>query len=222
MDNQDINLRHIAIIFIPLQLSPIIQPLSYDFLSKNKIIPKESDFEVQPGVSFVALPVSQTVFFNGFTVISEPARVVFQFSKSIATESEQKYCLKLLKDIPLKCIQHEAFKNMKYSAIGINFQCIRPNLKFESCIDKCIKKESSYFKVSDHQQASPNSISFSYKDETENYEKIVNITVKKILTTGDSIFEVNVHHPRPEYNTNEIIKSIESNYETLKKFIRQL
>lgn len=221
MDNQDINLRHIAIVLVPLQLNPIIQPLSYDFLLENEIIPKDSDFEVQPNGSFVVPPVSQTVFFNGLTVISEPGRVVFQFSKSIATESEQEHCLNLLRDISLKCIQHEAFKK-KYSAIGINFHCIRPNLKFESCIDECIKKDSPYFKVSDRKQASPNSISFSYEDEIEKCKKTVNITVKKILTTGDSNFEINVHHPQPEYHTDKIIKSIGSNYGILKKFIRKL
>ena len=220
MDNhQDINLRHIAIIFIPLRLSPIIQLLSYDFLSKNQIIPQESDFEVRPDASFFAPPVSQTVFFNGLTVISEPGHIVFNFSKSIATENEQKHCLNLLKDIPLKCIQHEPFKSMEYSAIGINFHCIRPNLKFQSCIDKCIKKESSYFNVNNH-HATPNSISFSYTEQNR-YEKIVNITIKK-TSTDDSIFEINLHHPKPDHHTTEIIKSIESNYETLKNFIRQL
>ena len=200
-----------------------LKPITHDFLVQKDIVSK--DFEVIKEKTFYAFPISQISYTNGFSIIIEPSRTLFQILNVPNSKEEREKALNLLKEISSKYVT--LFREiLECKFIGINFDFIKDDLHFETFVKKSINLNSSFFnfegKKSDIQKIDT---SYVLKGKT------FNITISKIskrdikTNTEDFItmFKINVHYDR-QYDDDivNIINELEENYEKSLKFISEV
>ncbi len=197
-----------------------LKPITHDFLVQKDIVPK--DFEVIKEKTIYAFPISQISYTNGFSIIIEPNRTLFQILNIPNYKEKREKPLNLLKEISSKYVT--LFREiLECKFIGINFDFIKDDLRFETFVEQSINPNSSFFnfegKKSDIQKID---ISYSLKG------KKFNITINKIskrnieTNTEDfiTLFKINIHYDsKYDDNVVNIINEMEENYERSLKFI---
>ena len=201
--------------------------VNHDFLVSRQIIP--ADFQK---IGSINTPVvSQIDYKNGFRLTTESNRIIFRSLKqdhNIEDDNEQnnKNRIQLLKTIISQYIKEFAY--LCYKQMGINFYFIKPNLQYDSFIDKILKTNSSYLDFENNKAAVQN-INLSYSVKGRQF----NIAVSRQSQETDSsspgqsrfvsLFHINVHYPN-KYADNKalIAEEIEENYMKLKNFLEKL
>ena len=193
--------------------------INHEFLVNQKIVPE--NFQ-KKGNSFNTPVVSQIHYSNGFSIIGELNKTLFQISNPNVDELNN---LNIVKDISSKYLN--LFNNVKYQAIGINFEFIRDDLDYQSFVGKIIKMDSTYLSF-ENSKGDIQNIDLSYNVQGKQF----NITARKVekvknnaqpqetKRTFVSYFKVNVHYPN-NYTNNivTIIEELEENYKKSKQFI---
>ena len=199
-----------------------VPSVNHDFLVNKEIIPE--NFQKKDN-SLSTPVVSQIYYNNGFNIIAEPKKTLIQFQNPSTDESKNLNNLNILKDISSKYIK--LFEYIRYQAIGINFNFIRTNLKYDSFIKELIKSDSSHLSF-ENNKGEVRSIDLSYNLSGKQF----NVTVIKVESKTQSanlqnatqtfvpFFKINVHYPN-NYAENKatIIEELEENYNKSKKFI---
>ena len=198
-----------------------VASVNHEFLVNQKIIPESFQ---KKGNSFNTPVVSQIYYSNGFSIISEPNKTLFQFLIPNINESDNLSNVNILKDISSKYIQ---LFNIQYRAVGINFDFIRDKLTYNSFIEQFVKSDNPHLKFENNTGA-VHSIDLSYSLKGKQF----NIKVRKVertkrnaqlqKTAHDFVpyFKVNVHYPG-DYADNKvtIIEELEEIYKKSKQFI---
>ena len=194
-----------------------IPPVDHNFLVHQHII--TSDFQLHPQ-SINAPALSLLNYKNHFNFTIEPHRVQISFSKPIMEQQDYLSDLKTLEDTTSQWI--EVFKYIQYQSIGINFDWIADDLKYNSTIKQVIPQDTPRLSFKNNKGEVVNA-SLSYKLNGKNF----NVNIGKIEKRGGkgnkvlgymSQFIVNVDYPNVE-NKTTIIKELKANYEDSKKFI---
>ena len=146
-----------------------VASVNHDFLVNQKVIPE--NFQ-KKGNSFNTPVVSQIYYSNGFNIIGEPNKTLFQFSAPNVNESDNLNNLNILKGISSKYVQ---LFNINYKAIGINFDFIRDDLEYHSFIEKLVKKDSASLSF-ENNKGEVCSIDLSYNVKGKQF----NVTAKKV------------------------------------------
>ena len=198
-----------------------VASISHEFLVNKKVIP--ADFQ-KKGNSFNTPVVSQIHYNNGFNITGEPNKTSFQFSSPNADESSNLNNLNVLKDIVSKYV---GLFNVKYNAVGINFDFIRDELQYQSFVEKIIKMDSTHLNF-ENNKGEVQSIDLSYNVKGKQFNIKIS-KVKKIKNNAQSpegmqsftpLFKVNVHYQSAyTENTVNIIGELEENYKKSKQFI---
>ena len=196
------------------------QSVNHEFLVQKDIIPK--DFQVNDKEAFYTPFASKIKYTNGFGIVTEPNRMLFQVSNIPSMEEKKENYLDLLENISSNYITF--FKEMiKWEAIGINFQFIRDDLQFDTFIDQSIRPDSLWFNFKG-KKADIQKIDTSYDLKGKQF----NITIHKALkrNTQDNnekfctFFTINVHYDR-KYDDNivNITSELRENYKKSQEFI---
>jgi len=201
-----------------------VSSVSHRFLVNQKIIPE--DFQ-QKGNSFSSPVVSQIQYNNGFNVIIEPNKTLFQFANNNTNDQENLKNLKTLKEISSKYI--EVFKHIEYQTMGINFDFIRDDLKYNAIVEQIVKQDSPYLNF-EKNTGKVHNIDLSYNLEGIQFNVSIRKVEKKISTFSTQsstqnfvpFFRINAHYPN-EYANNKItiIEETEKNYKRSKNFIEK-
>ena len=200
-----------------------LKPITHDFLVQKDIVSK--DFEVIKEKTFYAFPISQISYTNGLNIIIEPSRALFQILNIPNSEEEKEKALNLLKKISSKYVT--LFREiLECKFIGINFDFIRDDLRFETFVEKSINLNSSFFnfegKKSDIQK-----IDTSYDSQGKKFNIAINKISKRNIKTNTedfiTLFKINVHYDS-KYDDNivNIINELKENYEKSLKFISEV
>lgn len=199
-----------------------VPSVSHEFLVNQKIIPE--NFQ-QKGNSFSTPVVSQIRYSNGFDVITEPNKTLFQFSNTNTNEQDNLINLATLKEISSNYIK--VFQYVKYQAIGINFDFIRDNIKYNTIVEQIIKQDSSHLSFENNTGIVRN-IDLSYNLEGIQFNVSIRKVAKKVQTPSIQapvqdfvpFFRINAHYP-DEYANNKttIIGELQQNYNRAKNFI---
>ncbi|MDE0518481.1 MAG: hypothetical protein OXH36_02845 [Bdellovibrionales bacterium] len=198
-----------------------VASVNHEFLVNQKVIPES--FQKKSN-SFNTPVVSQIYYSNGFNIIGEPNKTLFQFSNPNINESDNLNNLNTLKDI---CSKYVQLFNINYKAIGINFDFIRDDLGYQSFIEKVVNMDSAHLNFESN-KGEIRSIDLSYNVRGKQF----NVTARKVErvkqntqlqeTEKDFVpfFKVNVHYPSGYTdNTINIIGELEENYKKSKQFI---
>ena len=197
-----------------------LQPITPDFLVQKDIVPK--NFAIIKEKTIYAFPISHINYTNGFSIVTEPNRILFQ---NIPNSKEKDEALDLLEDISSKYIT--LFKKiLEWEFIGINFDFIKDDLHFETFVEKSINLNSPFFnfegKKSDIQK-----IDTSYDLKRKKFNITINKILKRNINTNTedfiTLFKINVHYDR-EYDDNivNIINELKENYEKSLNFISEV
>ena len=194
-------------------------PVNHELLASQKVIPES--FRKAPH-SFSTPVASQIHYENGFSITVEPQKTGIHFQKPETDESKSLKNLNLLKYISLKYI--ELFKAVKYKAVGINFDFIREDLKYDSFMEKIIKKDSSHLNFESN-AGNVQRIDLSYNLKGKQFNVTVIKAEKSRQNAGQPVvftpfFKFNAHYPA-HYTDNKaaVIEELKENYERSKKFI---
>ena len=198
-----------------------VASINHEFLVNQKVIPE--NFQ-KKGNSFNTPVVSQIYYSNGFNIVGEPNKTLFQFSVPSVDESGNLSNLNILKDISSKYVQ---LFNISYKAIGINFDFIRDDLEYHSFIEKLVKQDNAFLSF-ENNKGEVGSIDLSYNVKGKQF----NITARKVESVKKNaqlqeaaknfvpFFKVNVHYPSGYTdNTVNIIGELEENYKKSKQFV---
>ena len=198
-----------------------VASINHEFLVNQKIIPE--NFQ-KKGNSFNTPVVSQIYYSNGFNIIGEPNKTLFQFSTPNVNESDNLNNLNILKNISSKYVQ---LFNINYKAIGINFDFIRDDLEYQSFIERLVKQDSTSLSF-ENNKGEVRSVDLSYNVRGKQFnvtarkaEKVKKNTQPQEATKNFvPFFKVNVHYPSGYTdNTVNIIGELEENYKKSKQFI---
>ena len=194
-------------------------PVNHDFLINQKIIPESFQ---KTNSSFSTPVASQIHYNNGFSITVEPQKTMIQFQKPKTDETKNLENLDVLKDIASKYVN--LFKSIKYQAVGINFDFIREDLKYDLFIEKIIKKDTPHLNFESN-AGNIQRIDLSYNLKGKQFNVTVIKAEKKQQNTGqpdDAVpfFKFNAHYPE-NYTDNKaaVIEELKENYERSKKFI---
>lgn len=194
---------------------------THDFLVQHKVIPE--DFQIQ-GVPFSAPPISQVVYHNGLHIETEPNRILLQISKPTEKIEEQQDGLKMLKQTSLKYVQF--FSDIECQSIGLNFQMIRDDLKFETFVEQTVKQDSPFLAF-DSGKGDVKTFNVSYNWRGKQLNMVMNkIQKQEINRSSDPLdivlFDINVNYPAQYGDKSAVIKELKENFEKTQQFIRNL
>lgn len=195
--------------------------VTHDFLVKHKVIPE--DFQIQ-GSSVYAPPISQIRYNNGFCIVTEPNRILLQILKPTAKIKEQEVCLEILNQTSLKYVQF--FSDIKHQSIGINFQMVRDDLKFQSFIEQTVKQDSPFL-IFENDKGDVRTFSASYNWRGKQLNMVINKVQKQELSRPSHpldivLFDINVNYSNQYGNESNIIKELKENFKKSKEFIKSL
>ena len=195
--------------------------ISHELLVNKQVIPNH--FQKKDN-SFNTPVVSQIHYSNGFSIIGEPNKTLLQFLNPSTNESNNSNNLTLMKEVSSKYIR---LFDIRYQAIGINFDFVRDDLEYQSCIEQLVRTDSNHLSFESN-KGETQSIDLSYRLKGKQF----NVTIMKAerkATSGSvpktkvafvPFFKLNFHYPS-DYtdNTVSIIEELEKNYKESKKFI---
>ena len=197
--------------------------VTHDFLVKHQIIPET--FQLQ-GVPFYTPPISQIKYSNGFCIVTEPNRISLQFLKLTVKITEQEVCLEILNQTSLKYVNF--FSDIKSQSIGINFQMIRDDLKFQSFIEQTVKSDSPFLVFKEDTKGDVRTLNVSYNWRGKQLNMVINKIQKQESghppkPTDIVLFDVNFSYPNNYYSEESaVIKELKENFEKTQQFIRSL
>ena len=184
-----------------------VAPINHEFLVNQKVIPKNfqksNDFSYPPNLI-------QIDYKNGFSIVGELNRTLFQFSNPNNTQDH----LNLLKEIASKYI---SLFNIAYQVIGINFNFIRYDLEYQSFIKQVVKLDSPHLMFDSKKL---DNIDLSYNLGIRGKQFNVNVSKKEQPKRTLTYFKINVHYPG-DYADDKtvIIGELEENYKKSTQFI---
>ena len=202
-----------------------VASISHEFLVNQKIIPNH----FQKKASSFSTPVaSQIDYSNGLSIIGEPNKTSLNLCNPSTNESDQLKNLNIIKEVSSKYIR---LFDIRYQAIGINFDFIRDDIKYQSCIEKLVRTDSTHLSFESN-EGEVRSIDLSYKLRGKQFNvtvknaerKDTNISPSQNQATFVPFFKVNFHYPNPSDYTNNTVNivddEIEENYKKSKNFIK--
>ena len=195
---------------------------THDFLVKHKIIPE--DFQVQ-GVPFYTHPFSQIRYNNGLCIATEPNRILLQTLKPAEKKEEQEDCLKLLEQASLKYV--DFFSDIDCQSIGLNFQMMRDDLKFETFVERTVKLDSPFLVFENNSKGDVRTLNVSYTWRGKQLNMTINKVPKPELNplshpTNVALFDINVSYPNQYGDKSAIVKELKENFEKTQQFIGML
>ncbi len=195
------------------------QSVNHEFLVQKDIIPK--DFQVNDKEVFYTPFASKIGYTNGFGIITEPDRILFQVSRIPNFEEKKKNYLDLLENISLNYVTF--FKEMiKWEAVGINFQFIKDDLQFDTFVDQSIKLNSSWFNF-EGKKGDIQKIDISYDLKGKQFNIIIHKGLKRNIQSNNedscTFFTINVHYRDKYDDIVNIISELKENYEKSQEFI---
>ena len=196
------------------------QSVNHEFLVQKNIIPK--DFLVNNKETFYTPFASKIEYTNGFGIVTQPDKILFQVSNISNIEEKKESYLDLLESISSGYLTF--FKEMiKWNAAGINFQFIKDDLQFDTFVDQSIKPDSLWFNFKG-KKGDIQKIDISYDLKGKQFNVTIHKALKRNTQNNNeefcTLFTINVHYDR-KYDDNivNVISELKENYKNSQEFL---